>query len=83
MSFASLSLSALVAVLAAAPAVNAHMTMFHPSMYGFNAGDACVQPLAGKSFGDWVCLSFTIVYNVHGDGDAWESHEDVMSGRRM
>lgn len=56
MSFATLSFTALAAVLAVLPAANAHMTMFHPSMYGFNAGggDACVQPLSGKNFGDWV-----------------------------
>ena len=46
------------AALALLPAAQAHMTMFHPSVYGFNRGDSNVQPLSGQSFNNWVRLFF-------------------------
>lgn len=51
----TLMLSGALALVALLPATVAHMSMFHPSMYGFNRGDPeTVYPLANKGFDQWV-----------------------------
>lgn len=54
----TLTLSGAIALVALLPATMAHMSMFHPSMYGFDRGDPeTVYPLANKGFDQWVSES--------------------------
>jgi hypothetical protein len=46
--------AALAALLAVLPAARGHMSIWDPSMYGFNSGYEVVNPLSGLSFNNWV-----------------------------
>lgn len=51
-------------------AVQAHMSLWHPSMFRFNENYQPVVPLAGQSFNDWVSLtSHRSPLNPHHDLD--------------
>lgn len=47
------SLSAAAVLAAFLPKANAHMSMWHPSMYGFDESYEPVTPLANKPFNQW------------------------------